>query len=75
MRYAAKLAPVEAEVRRRLGNFILAENDDTLEGVILAALMRAAGDAGGGGDVHRRSDRRAPGAAAGRGARVPPRHR
>ncbi len=36
----AKLAPVEAEVRRRLGNFILAEDDDTLEGVILAGLMR-----------------------------------
>jgi len=35
-----KLAPVEAEVRRRLGNFILAEDDQTLEGVILAALTR-----------------------------------
>jgi nicotinamide-nucleotide amidase len=34
------LAPVEAEVRRRLGNFILAEDDDTLEGNILAALAR-----------------------------------
>jgi nicotinamide-nucleotide amidase len=33
-----KLAPVEAEVRRRLGNFILGEDDQTLEGVILAAL-------------------------------------
>jgi nicotinamide-nucleotide amidase len=33
-----KLAPIEAEVRRRLGNFILAEDDQTLEGVILAAL-------------------------------------
>jgi nicotinamide-nucleotide amidase len=33
-----KLAPVEQEVRRRLGNFILAEDDQTLEGVILAAL-------------------------------------
>ncbi|HEY7366219.1 MAG TPA: CinA family protein, partial [Methylomirabilota bacterium] len=33
-----KLAPVEREVRRRLGNFILAEDDQTLEGVILAAL-------------------------------------
>ena len=39
----AILAPAEAEVRRRLGNFIIAENDDTLEGVILAALMRAQG--------------------------------
>jgi nicotinamide-nucleotide amidase len=34
----AKLGPVEAEVRRRLGNFILAEDDHTLEGVVLAAL-------------------------------------
>ena len=34
----AKLGPVEAEVRRRLGNFILAEDDQTLEGVVLAAL-------------------------------------
>jgi nicotinamide-nucleotide amidase len=33
-----KLAPVEQEVRRRLGNFIMAEDDQTLEGVILAAL-------------------------------------
>ena len=31
-----KLAPVEAEVRQRLGNFILAEDDQTLEGVVLA---------------------------------------
>src|SRR5207302_11279597 len=30
-----KLAPVQAEVRRRLGNFILAEDDETLEGVVL----------------------------------------
>lgn len=35
---AARLAPVEAEVRRRLGNFILAEDDATLEGNVLAAL-------------------------------------
>jgi nicotinamide-nucleotide amidase len=35
-----KLGPVEAEVRRRLGSFILAEDDETLEGVILA-LLRA----------------------------------
>jgi nicotinamide-nucleotide amidase len=34
------LEPVQAEVRKRLGNFILAEDDDTLEGVILAALRR-----------------------------------
>jgi nicotinamide-nucleotide amidase len=31
----AKLGPVVAEVRKRLGNFILAEDDDSLEGVIL----------------------------------------
>jgi nicotinamide-nucleotide amidase len=34
----AKLGPVVAEVRSRLGNFILAEDDDTLEGVILKRL-------------------------------------
>src|SRR5580693_3991409 len=39
----AKLAPVVAEVRQRLGNFILAEDDDTLEGVILKALQREGG--------------------------------
>jgi nicotinamide-nucleotide amidase len=33
-----KLAPVVTEVRKRLGNFILAEDDQTLEGVVLAAL-------------------------------------
>jgi nicotinamide-nucleotide amidase len=33
-----KLAPVVEEVRQRLGNFILAEDDQTLEGVVLAAL-------------------------------------
>ncbi len=37
---AQKLAPVQAEVRRRLGNFILAEDNDTLEGVVLAALKQ-----------------------------------
>jgi nicotinamide-nucleotide amidase len=31
---------VEAEIRRRLGNFILAEDDQTLEGVVLAELSR-----------------------------------
>jgi nicotinamide-nucleotide amidase len=36
----AKLAPVETEVRKRLGNFILAEDDQTLEGVVLAELAR-----------------------------------
>ena len=38
-----KLAPVVAEVRKRLGNFILAEDDDTLEGVILKALKEQQG--------------------------------
>jgi nicotinamide-nucleotide amidase len=33
-----KLAPVTAEVKKRLGNFIMAEDDQTLEGVTLAAL-------------------------------------
>ena len=36
---AALLAPAEAEVRKRLGNFIIAEDDQTLEGVILATLL------------------------------------
>jgi nicotinamide-nucleotide amidase len=34
----SKLAPVEAEVRKRLGNFIMAEDDQTLEGVVLKEL-------------------------------------
>ena len=34
----AKLAPVEREIRKRLGNFILAEDDQTLEGVVLGEL-------------------------------------
>jgi len=38
-----KLAPVEQEVRRRLGNFILAEDDRTLEGVVLEALQKRNG--------------------------------
>jgi nicotinamide-nucleotide amidase len=33
-----KVKPVEEEVRTRIGNFILAEDDQTLEGVVLAAL-------------------------------------
>jgi nicotinamide-nucleotide amidase len=33
-----KLAPVAAEVKKRLGNFIMAEDDQTLEGVTLRAL-------------------------------------
>jgi nicotinamide-nucleotide amidase len=35
-----KLAPVEDEVRRRFGNFILAEDDRTLEGVVLEELAK-----------------------------------
>jgi nicotinamide-nucleotide amidase len=38
-----KLVPVEQEVRKRLGNFILAEDDQTLEGVILAELAKQQG--------------------------------
>jgi nicotinamide-nucleotide amidase len=38
-----KLAPVEAEVRKRLGNFILGEDDQTLEGVVLAELTARGG--------------------------------
>jgi nicotinamide-nucleotide amidase len=38
-----KLAPVEAEVRKRFGNFILAEDDRTLEGVVLAELQQCKG--------------------------------
>ena len=39
----AKLGPVIAEVRKRLGNFIMAEDDDSLEGVILKALAERGG--------------------------------
>ena len=35
-----KLAPIQDEVRKRLGNFIMAEDDQTLEGVLLAELTR-----------------------------------
>jgi nicotinamide-nucleotide amidase len=35
-----KLEPVEREVRKRIGNFILGEDDQTLEGVILRELGR-----------------------------------
>jgi nicotinamide-nucleotide amidase len=38
-----KLEPVQAEVRNRLGNFIMAEDDQTLEGVVLAELTRQTG--------------------------------
>jgi nicotinamide-nucleotide amidase len=37
------LAPVEIEVRKRLGNFILAEDDKSLEGVVLAELASRGG--------------------------------
>jgi nicotinamide-nucleotide amidase len=40
---ARKLGPVEAEIRRRLGNFILAEDEETVEGVVLAALAAREG--------------------------------
>jgi nicotinamide-nucleotide amidase len=33
-----KLEPVERDIRKRLGNFILGEDDQTLEGVVLAEL-------------------------------------
>jgi nicotinamide-nucleotide amidase len=33
-----KLMPVDAEIRERLGNFIIAEDDETLESVVLAKL-------------------------------------
>jgi len=38
-----RLEPVQDEVRKRLGNFILAEDDQTLEGVMLAELTRQSG--------------------------------
>src|SRR5438876_10988687 len=38
-----KLAPIEAEVRKRIGNFIMAEDEQTLEGVVLAELAQRAG--------------------------------
>ncbi len=40
---ARKLRPVEAEVRRRLGNFIIAQDDETLESVVLADLLGQGG--------------------------------
>lgn len=36
-----RLAPVEAEVRKRLGNFVVAEDNDSLEGIVLARLKQA----------------------------------
>src|SRR5512132_2276624 len=38
-----KLAPVVEEVRKRRGNFILAEDEHTLEGVVLGALANGEG--------------------------------
>src|SRR5271167_3796978 len=38
-----KLEPVEREIRKRLGNFILGEDDQTLEGVVLAELRARQG--------------------------------
>jgi nicotinamide-nucleotide amidase len=35
----ARLAPVEAELRARIGNFILAEDDQTLEGVVRELML------------------------------------
>jgi nicotinamide-nucleotide amidase len=35
-----RLAPIETEIRKRLGNFILAQDDETLEGNVLAALAK-----------------------------------
>jgi nicotinamide-nucleotide amidase len=37
----AKLAPAEALVRERIGNFVLCEDEQTLEGVIQQAMVRA----------------------------------
>src|SRR5476651_1397891 len=36
-----RLAPVEAEVRKRLGNFVVAEDDQSLESIVLAELKTA----------------------------------
>lgn len=38
-----KLLPIEVEVRQRLGNFVVAEDDLTLEGQVVAALDRING--------------------------------
>jgi nicotinamide-nucleotide amidase len=38
-----KLEPVEREVRKRIGNFILGEDDQTLEGVVLRELLSRQG--------------------------------
>ena len=72
----ARLAPVEAEVRKRLGNFVIAEDDQTLEGVVLAdpaasaATRCATAEMFSGGHL---AARMAP--LLGAETRVPPRHR
>ena len=38
-----KLAPIEAEIRRRLGNFVVAEDEHSLESVVLDALRARGG--------------------------------
>ena len=38
-----RLAPIEVEVRKRIGNFILGEDEQTLEGVVLAELAKRGG--------------------------------
>ncbi len=38
-----RLAPVQDEVRRRIGNFIVAEDGETLEGAVLAGLVAVGG--------------------------------
>ena len=38
-----KLAPIEAEIRRRLGNFVVAEDGQSLESVVLDALRARGG--------------------------------
>ncbi len=40
---ARKLAPIESEIRRRLGNFIIAQDDESLESVVLSSLRRQHG--------------------------------
>ncbi len=68
-----KLAPVEREVRARLGNFIMGEDEQTLEGVILSRARETPGHAVDRRDVHQRTDRRAPRAPSGRGEDLSPR--
>ena len=70
-----KLAPVVAEVRKRLGNFILAEDDQTLEGVVLRCARGARRLAGGGRNLYRRPDRRPHRSSAGCRKGIPPRPR